>query len=70
MATEETTAINALTAQTSGLLDTCVALKAGVSQQITDAVTASTNAALIPLMTMATNLTSMQALLVTYIARG
>lgn len=59
-----TEAINALTAQTAGLLEVCVALKADVTTQISNAVIASENAALIPLVTMAANLITMQALLV------
>lgn len=64
------TAIDALTTQTTSLLDTCVALKVGVAQQISDAVTVSTNATQIPLVTVAQNLIDTQTLLVTYIARG
>ena len=58
------TAINNLTAQTSGLLETVVALKAGVSTQISDAVAVSTNAAQIPLVTMAKNMIDTQTLIV------
>jgi len=57
-------AINALTAQTSGLLEVCAALKNGTAQQISNAVIASTNAALVPLVTMASNLITTQAMLV------
>lgn len=63
------TSIDALTAQTTGLLDVCTTLKNGVAQQILDAVTASTNAAQIPLVTVAQNLIDTQTLLVTYIAK-
>lgn len=63
------TSIDALTTQTSALLDTCVALKAGVAQQIADAVVVSTNTAIIPLMSVAVNLINTQSLLVTYITR-
>ena len=63
-----TEAINALTAKTTELLDVTVALRAGVSTQIANAVTISTNAALIPLVTMARNLIDTQTLLVTYIS--
>ena len=63
------TSIDALTTQTSALLETCVALKAGVTTQISSAVTTSVNAAQIPLVTMARNLIDMQTLLVTYISR-
>lgn len=57
--------IDALTAQTSALLDVCVALKKGTAQLIADAVLASTNAALVPLVSMAANLVDTQTLLVT-----
>ena len=62
------TSIDALTVQTSALLDTCVALKAGVSQQISDAVSVSTNAAILPLMSVATNLIDTQTMLVQLIS--
>ena len=62
MTTQES--IDALTAQTTALLQSSLTLKNGVAQQIADAVTASRNAALIPLVTMATNVVSMQALLI------
>ena len=68
MTTQES--LDALTVQTSALLDTCTSLKSSTAQLIAAAVTTSQNAAQIPLVNMATNLTSMQALLVTYIARG
>ena len=63
------TAIDALTAQTSGLLEVCVSLKESAAQRIAAAVVSSENAALIPLVTMATNLIDTQALLVTYISK-
>ena len=63
------TSIDALTTQTTSLLDVCVALKGGVAQQILDAVTVSTNATQIPLVTVAQNLIDTQTLLVTYIAK-
>lgn len=63
------TSIDALTTQTFGLLEACVAIKTGVAAQISNAVSESTNAALIPLVTMATNLIDTQTLLVTYIAK-
>lgn len=68
MTTEES--ISALTTQTSGLLEVCVALKDSTAQLIANAVITSENAAQIPLVSMATNLIDMQTLLVTYIARG
>ena len=64
------TSIDALTAQTSALLDVCAAINAGVTQKIASAVQVSTNTALVPLVTMATNLITTQALLVTFIARS
>jgi hypothetical protein len=63
------TAISDLTVQTTELLDTCVVLRTSTSQLITDAVAVSTNAALIPLVVMASNLIDTQTLLVTYIAK-
>jgi hypothetical protein len=63
------TSIDALTTQTTELLDACVVLKAGTTQLIADAVVTSENAAQIPLVSMATNLIDMQTLLVTLIAR-
>lgn len=56
--------INNLTAQTASLLDVCVSLKNGVVQQIADAVIVSRNAAIIPLITISTNLISTQALFI------
>lgn len=61
--------IDALTIQTSALLDVCTTLKSGVAQNISDAVLVSTNAAIIPLMQMAQNLIDTQTLLVTLITR-
>jgi hypothetical protein len=63
------TAINDLTVQTTELLDVCVGLKDSAATQISDAVAVSTNAALIPLVVMATNLINTQTLLVTFIAK-
>lgn len=60
--------IDALAVQTSALLETCVAMKAGVSQQISDAVAVSTNAAIIPLMSMATNLIDTQTMVMRLIS--
>ena len=61
--------IDALTAQTSGLLDVCVSLKNSTAQLIADAVTVSQNAALVPLVSMAGNLIDTQTLLVSLITR-
>jgi hypothetical protein len=63
------TAIDALTLQTTDLLDVCTALKDATATQISDAVTVSENAALIPLVVMARNLIDTQTLLVTYISQ-
>ena len=56
--------IDALTAQTSGLLDVCVSLKNSTAQLIADAVVVSQNAALVPLVTMASSLIDTQTLFV------
>lgn len=64
------TSIDALTAQTTELLDVCVSLKDSAAQLIADAVIVSENAALIPLVIVATNLIDTQTLLVTFITRG
>ena len=64
------TSIDALTTQTTELLDACVVLKDSTSQLIANAVIVSENAAIVPLLSMATNLIDTQSLLVTYIARG
>lgn len=64
MTSAETAAINALTAQAAALTETCLALNAGVSKQIADAVAVSENGALVPLMSMAAHLITMQAGLV------
>jgi hypothetical protein len=61
--------IDALTIQTTELLDACVILKSGTAQIIANAVSTSENAALVPLITMAQNLIDTQTLLVTYITR-
>jgi len=63
-------AIIDLTTQTTGLLDTCTALRDSTSRLIADAVIVSQNAALIPLVSVTTNLIDMQTLLVTYIVGG
>ena len=63
------TSIDALTSQTSGLLEVCVGLKNSTAQQIADAVAVSTNAAVLPLLSIATNLIDTQVLLVKFIAR-
>ena len=62
--------IDALTTQTTSLLNVCTTSQSNVTTLISGAVATSQNAAQIPLVTMATNLTTMQALLVKYIARG
>lgn len=63
------TSVAALTTQTSSLLGVCTALQANTTTLIANAVTASQNAAQIPLVTMATNLVNTQTLLVTFISR-
>lgn len=63
------TSIDALTAQTSGLLDVCLSLKNSTAQMIADAVAVSTNTAIVPLISMAGNLIDTQTLLVRYISR-
>ena len=63
------TAIDALTSQTTELLDICTDLKDAATQQIVDAVTVSENAAQIPLVNMAANLIDTQTLVVQLIAR-
>jgi hypothetical protein len=63
------TSIDALTTQTTQLLDECVTLKAGTTALIASAVLASQNAALVPLVVVARNLIDTQTLLVTYITR-
>ena len=60
--------IDALTVQTSGLLEVCVNLKSDAAKLISDAVVVSQNAAVVPLMTMAVNLIDMQTLLVKLIS--
>lgn len=63
------TSVDALTAQTTELLSVCVTLKDSAATLIADAVVVSENAAILPLMKMAENLISTQALLVIYITR-
>lgn len=61
------TSLDALTTQTSLLLDVCTSLKSSTVQTISNAVLASTNAAQIPLVTMAKNLIDTQTLIVTHL---
>jgi|TARA_R110000851_G_scaffold331060_1_gene504700 hypothetical protein len=63
------TALDALTLQTTELLDVCTDLKDATAQQIVDAVAVSENAAQIPLVTVATNLIDTQTLVVQLITR-
>ncbi len=63
------TALDALTLQTTELLDVCTDLKDATAQQIIDAVAVSENAAQIPLVTVATNLIDTQTLVVQLITR-
>lgn len=60
--------IDDLTAQTSGLLEVCVNLKASTAQLIADAVLVSQNAAIVPIISMAANLIDTQTMLVNYIS--
>lgn len=64
------TSIDTLTLRTTELLDVSVSLRDSTTQMIASAVILSENAALVPLIQMATNLIDMQTLLVTYISRG
>lgn len=64
------TSIDTLTLRTTELLDVSVSLRDSTTQMIASAVILSENAALVPLIQMATNLIDMQSLLVTYISRG
>jgi hypothetical protein len=63
------TSLDALTLQTTQLLDAVVVLKSETEQQIIDAVAVSENAAQIPLVSMAVNLIDMQTLVVQLIAK-
>lgn len=60
--------IDALTTQTSSLLEVCVSLKSSTAQLISDAVIVSENAAIVPLVSMAANLIDTQTLLVKFIS--
>jgi len=64
------TAIDALTIQTTSLLDTCVSLRESTEVRIAEAVTTSVNGTVEPLIQVATNLVGTQTLLVTLIAGG
>jgi hypothetical protein len=61
--------ISDLTTQTTSLLDTCVSLRDGVSQLISDSVVESENKAIEPLFVVSTNLINTQALLITLLNR-
>ena len=63
------TALADLTQQTTDLLAVCTDLKDDTAQQIVDAVIISENAALIPLVSMASNLIDTQTLVVQLITR-
>lgn len=65
MTTEQT--LTNLTTQTTNLLDTVGNISTTLDTRIATAVTASENAALIPLVTMATNLIDTQAVFINYI---
>jgi hypothetical protein len=61
------TALDTLTLKTTELIEVCVGLKDTTQQLISDAIVVSENAAIIPLISMATNIIDTQTLLVTYI---
>lgn len=61
------TSIDQLTAETTSLLDVCTNLKNGIQQQIADAVVVSENAAIVPMITIATNLINTQTMLIQHI---
>jgi len=61
------TAIIDLTTQTTSLLDACVVLQSSTTQLIADAVVVSENAAIVPLITVATNLIDTQTLFISFI---
>jgi hypothetical protein len=63
------TAIIDLTTQTTSLLDACVVLQSSTTQLIADAVVVSENAAIVPLITVATNLIDTQTLFISFINR-
>ena len=58
------TSVDALTTQTTALLEVCEYLRNSTAQRIETAVMVSENAALVPLITMASNLITTQAMLV------
>jgi hypothetical protein len=59
--------VNELSTQTTDLLETCTTLKDNVENLISSAVTFSENAAIVPLMSMSTNIVEMQTLIVNLI---
>jgi hypothetical protein len=63
-------AITALTSQTTLLLDTCVGIIDSTEKRIADAVLASENETIKPMIKVATNLIDTQTLLVTLISRN
>lgn len=63
----ETIAINALTDQTTTLLEACLTIKTDTSDIIADAVLVSENAAISPLISMATNTITLSSLVVSLI---
>jgi len=67
MTTEES--IVNLTTQTTNLLDTVGDISSTLDGRIETAVTASQNAALIPLVTVATNLIDTQTIFINYITQ-
>jgi hypothetical protein len=61
------TAIDALTTQTTTLLDTVVTLSDSIAQDIADAVTVSENATQLPLVEVARSIIDTQTAFITYI---
>jgi hypothetical protein len=60
-------AVDALTTQTTALLDTCTTLRDSTGTLISDAVAVSENASQIPLVSMGTSIISTQATFINYI---
>lgn len=63
------TSIDALTTQTTELLDTCVALRSNTEAAISAAVITSVNSTQIPLIAMARNLILTQTLFINLTAK-
>jgi hypothetical protein len=65
---EVETAVDALTLQTTNLLDTMSSIKDDVADDIAQAVIVSENAAIIPMFTISTNLININTTLINFIA--